>query len=105
MILKLTPLIPVFLMSFCPKKSQIRQPRVNPDKLRFLCLPDFSPLSLVILKYRQYFLILQTLKLNNRKQKKSSFYKEKSLVGLIPWSWIHCTIRSAEIQTSRIVTE
>ncbi len=28
--------------------------------------------------------MLQTLKLNNKKQKKSSFYDEKSLVGLTP---------------------
>ncbi len=37
--------------------------------------------SLAISKYRQYFHILQTLKLNS---KKSSFYEEKSLVGLTP---------------------
>ncbi len=42
----------------------------------------FLLLSLAISKYRQYFLILQTLKLNNKKRKKSSFYEEKSLVGL-----------------------
>ncbi len=41
-------------------------------------------LSLDILKYRQYFLMLQTLKFSNKKQKKSSFYEEKSLVGLTP---------------------
>ncbi len=28
--------------------------------------------------------MLQTLKLNSKKQKKSSFYKEKSLIGLNP---------------------
>jgi hypothetical protein len=28
--------------------------------------------------------MLQTLKLNNKKRKKSSFYEEKSLVGLTP---------------------
>ncbi len=39
-------------------------------------------LSLAILKYRQYLLMLEKLKLNNKKQKKSLFYKEKSLVGL-----------------------
>jgi hypothetical protein len=44
----------------------------------------FLLLSLAISKYRQYFLMLKTLKLNNEKQKKSSFYEEKSLVGLIP---------------------
>ncbi len=33
----------------------------------------FLLLSLAILKYRQYFLMLQTLKLNNKKWKKSSF--------------------------------
>ncbi len=40
--------------------------------------------SLAISNYRQYFLMLQTLKLNNKKRKKSLFYKEKSLVGLTP---------------------
>ncbi len=34
--------------------------------------------------YRQYFLMQQTLKLNNEKQKKSSFCEVKSLVGLTP---------------------
>jgi hypothetical protein len=33
--------------------------------------------------------MLQTLKLNNKKQKKSSFYEEKRLVGLTPGR-IHC---------------
>jgi hypothetical protein len=42
----------------------------------------FLLLSLAISKYKQYFLMLQTLKLNNKKRKKSSFYEEKSLVGL-----------------------
>jgi hypothetical protein len=37
----------------------------------------FLLLSLAILKYRHYFLMLQTLKLNNDKQKNSLFYKEK----------------------------
>jgi hypothetical protein len=45
---------------------------------------QFLLLSLAISKYRQYFLMLQTLKLNNEKWKKSSFYEEKSLVGLTP---------------------
>ncbi len=40
----------------------------------------FSLISLAILKYRQYFCMLQTLNHNNKKWKKSSFYKEKSLV-------------------------
>ncbi len=44
----------------------------------------FLLLSSAILKYRQYFLILQTLKLTNKKQKKSLFYQEKSLVGMTP---------------------
>ncbi len=44
----------------------------------------FLLLSLAISKYIQYFLMLQTLKLSNKKRKKSSFYKEKSLVGLTP---------------------
>jgi hypothetical protein len=50
-------------------------------------ISSFFPLlllSLAILKYRQYFLMLQTVKLNNEKWKKSSFYEEKSLVGLTP---------------------
>ncbi len=37
----------------------------------------FLLLSLAILKYRQYFLMLQTLKLKNKKPKKSSFYEKK----------------------------
>jgi len=44
----------------------------------------FLLLSLTISKYRQCFLMLQTLKLNNGKWKKSLFYEEKSLVGLTP---------------------
>jgi hypothetical protein len=34
-------------------------------------------LSLAILMYNQYFLMLQTLKLNNEKWKNSSYYEEK----------------------------
>ncbi len=45
---------------------------------------QFFLLSLAILKHRQYFCMLQTLKLNNKKWKKSLFYEEKSLVGLAP---------------------
>ncbi len=41
----------------------------------------YSLLSLAILKYRT---MLQTLKLNNKKRKKSLFYVEKSLVRLAP---------------------
>jgi hypothetical protein len=37
----------------------------------------FLLLSFAILKYRQYFLMLQTLKLSNKKRKKSLFYEEK----------------------------
>jgi hypothetical protein len=44
----------------------------------------FSLLSLAISKYIQYFLMLQTLKLKNENWKKSSFYQEKSFVGLTP---------------------
>ncbi len=44
----------------------------------------FSLLSLSILKYIKYLLMPQTFKLNKEKQKKSLFYKEKSLVGLTP---------------------
>jgi hypothetical protein len=44
----------------------------------------FLLLSLALLKYRQYFFTLQTLKLNSKKREKSSFYKENSLVGLTP---------------------
>ncbi len=43
---------------------------VNPTKLWFLRFLRFSFLSSAILKYRQYFLMLQTLKLKNKKQKK-----------------------------------
>jgi hypothetical protein len=58
---------------------------VNPTKLRFLRFSNFLLLSLAISKYRQYFLMLQTLKLNNeKKEKKNSFYEKKSLVGLTP---------------------
>ncbi len=56
---------------------------VNPIKLWFLRFSYFL-LSLAILKYRHYFCVLQTLKLKNKKRKKSLFYKEKSLVGLTP---------------------
>jgi hypothetical protein len=45
---------------------------------------QFLLLNLATSKYRQYFLILQTLKLINKKRKKYSFYEEKSLVGLTP---------------------
>ncbi len=53
---------------------------------------QFLLLILAILKHRQYFLMLQTLKLNNKKRKKSSFYEEKNLVWLTPdlhdtWAW------------------
>ncbi len=41
-------------------------------------------LSLAILIYRQYFRMLETLKLNNKKGKKSLSYEEKRLVGLTP---------------------
>ncbi len=37
----------------------------------------FSLLSLSILKNRQYFLVLQTIKLNNKKRKKIHFTKKK----------------------------
>jgi hypothetical protein len=36
----------------------------------------FSLLSLAILKYMQYFFMLQTLKLNNKKQKKIVLWKK-----------------------------
>jgi hypothetical protein len=45
---------------------------------------QFLLLSLAIFKYRKNFLNQQTLKLNIKKQKKSSFFEEKSLVGLPP---------------------
>ncbi len=54
-------------------------------------LPNFDffvflvfTIKLAISKYRQYFLMLQTLKLNIKIRKKSTFYEEKSLVGLTP---------------------
>ncbi len=56
----------------------------------FLTFP-FSILSLAILKYKQYFLMLQTFEVNNKKRKKSSFYVEKSLVGLTPYYHAHCS--------------
>ncbi len=52
--------------------------------LHFSSFFQFLLLSLGILKYRQYCLMLQTVKLNNKNRKKSFFYKEKSLVGLTP---------------------
>ncbi len=39
-------------------------------------------LGLAISKYRQYFLMLQTLKFYNKKRKKILLYNEKNLVGL-----------------------
>jgi hypothetical protein len=64
--------------------NKVSRPGVNPAKLLISSFFQFSFLSLAISKYRQYFLMLQTLKLNNKKWKKSSFYEEKSLVGLTP---------------------
>ncbi len=47
--------------------------------------------------------MLQTLKLNNEKQKKSSLYKAKSLVGLTPFRSLSQTkenlLRSFEVNT------
>jgi hypothetical protein len=40
--------------------------------------------------YRQNFLELQTLKLNNKKWEKSSFHEEKSLVRLTPEEIFFC---------------
>jgi hypothetical protein len=57
--------------------------RGNPTKFDFFVFPIFAS-KLGHLKYGQNFLMLQTLKLNNEKRQKSSFYEEKSLVGLAP---------------------
>ncbi len=43
--------------------------------------------------------MIQTLKLNNEKRKKSSFYKEKSLVGLTPGRG-----KNTEVSDSKVVT-
>ncbi len=53
--------------------------RVNPAKLWFLCFFLFLLLSLAILKYRQYFLMLQALKHNNKKQKKNICFAKKKV--------------------------
>ncbi len=52
-------------------------PGVNCTKLWFLVFFRFSLLSLAILKYKPYFLLLQTLKLNNKKWKKIFVLRKK----------------------------
>jgi hypothetical protein len=44
----------------------------------------FSLLSLSVCRIRKYCLCFEMAKLSREKWKKSSFYKEKSLVGLTP---------------------
>jgi hypothetical protein len=74
----------VFQLFFCSFYNLVRIvfafiiPGVNPTKLWFLCFSDLC------YEARPYFLMVQTLKLNNKKRKKSLFYEEKSLVGLAP---------------------
>jgi hypothetical protein len=64
-------------------------PGVNPTKLWFLCFSNFHFLSLAIFKYRQYFLILQTIKLTNKKCEKI-FVLQRKKFGRID-STIDCT--------------
>jgi hypothetical protein len=79
------------------KKRQIffelKKPRKIVDKIdprsqsyQTLISPFFSflLLSLSVCGTRKYCLCFEMAKLNNKKQKKSLFYKEKSLVGLTP---------------------
>ncbi len=74
----------------CEYKKALRETFAWKSRSLKSMLPNFDffvfyqilILRLAILKYRQYFPMLQTLKLNNKKWKKSSFYGEKSLVGL-----------------------
>ncbi len=47
----------------------------------------FLLLSLRVCSIRKYCLCYKMAKLNSKKQKKSSFYEEKSLVGLTPGLW------------------
>jgi hypothetical protein len=72
------------------KKSALILPKIRSWRQSYKALISsffwFSLLNSAILKYRQYFLMLQTLKLTNKKQKKSLFSEEKSLVGLTPWN-------------------
>ncbi len=51
--------------------------RLVTTKLWFIVLPIFAIISLALLKYRQYFCMLQTLKLYNEKQKNLCFAKKK----------------------------
>ncbi len=50
---------------------------VNPTKLWFLRFFQFLLISLAIFKYWQYFLMLKTLMLNNKKQKKIFILRRK----------------------------
>ncbi len=56
---------------------------------------QFSLLSLVILKYRQYFLMLQILKLNNEKQKKKivSQIKKFGMIDSRSILWPNCKFK------------
>ncbi len=51
---------------------------------------QFLLLSLAIFKYWQYRLMLKILKLNTEKQKKSSFYEEKSLLDWRILEFVFC---------------
>jgi hypothetical protein len=70
--------LPIYRQRTCP--SKYRQ-RVNPTKFWFLCFFWFSIFASAFWITTICFM-LQTLKLNNKKRKTSSFYEEKSLVGL-----------------------
>ncbi len=57
---------------------------VNPIKLWFFSFFRFMLLSLSVCRTGKYCLYIKMAKRNSKKWKKSSFYKEKSLVWLTP---------------------
>ncbi len=54
-------------------------------KLRFLCFSNFRFLTWPILGARQLFLMLQTLKLNNKKRKKINVLRRKKFGRIDSW--------------------
>ncbi len=64
-----------------PKKVRIRSQSYKTLISSFF---RFLLLSLSVCSRRKYCLFFKVAKLNSKKQKKSSFYEEKSLVGLTP---------------------
>jgi hypothetical protein len=65
-------------------------------------LLQFLLLSLIVLKYRQYFLMLQTLKLNNKKREKIFVLHRKSLVGFTPGRYLQES--SSKIDFAKLCT-